>query len=402
VVQLECAECKQSFSVPPSAAKGGRKYCSDSCHRKAKAGKVTMSCRWCSVRFVAYQVQAQRGRAFCSQECYLLFRRSQLPSPLRSTVTITCMNCNAAFEAEPSAHRKYCSVACYKAARSSEKITMQCEYCNEPYQVYQSVIDRHRTKGSQVRFCSKGCYSAARAERRVERSCSQCGATFMVDMAQLDYEARTGKRRAVYCSRKCQGRSHSSRRRDRITVFCATCGAALERTQYKIKTQNLHFCSYTCMAHEVPNWSVSPGFKGGMRTDLGHFVRSSWEANIARFFRFMHKPYAYESKTFRLSSSSYRPDFFVDGYWVEVKGQMRADAAAKIEEFRRLYPDEVLVVIDATRYRQIAKEFADRIPGWEYQDIPAWQRGGDRRRKDVRGRLNLPKRVISAQSTASK
>ncbi|MDP9358850.1 MAG: hypothetical protein M3R02_26945 [Chloroflexota bacterium] len=78
---------------------------------------------------------------------------------------------------------------------------------------------------------------------------------------------------------------------------------------------------------------------------------------------------------------------------------MKPDAAAKIEAFRRLYPGEVLVVLDVVLYRQIEREFADRIPEWERSYVPARLRGGDRRRKDVRDRLDRDRQLGSPSPT---
>lgn len=119
------------------------------------------------------------------------------------------------------------------------------------------------------------------------------------------------------------------------------------------------------MGSVVHTWAITTGYRYGYRPDIGHFVRSSWEANVARFLVFMHYDYQYEPDRFHLPSGTYIPDFRVNDTYIEVKGWMRDDAERKIEEFRTAYPDKTLVLIDPTMYRQIEREFRGRIPAWE-------------------------------------
>ena len=62
--------------------------------------------------------------------------------------------------------------------------------------------------------------------------------------------------------------------------------------------------------------------RGGYRDDLCHYVRSRWEANVARLLKFLGLTYEYEPKRFNLSDSSYLPDFYVKDldHYIEVKG----------------------------------------------------------------------------------
>ena len=40
--------------------------------------------------------------------------------------------------------------------------------------------------------------------------------------------------------------------------------------------------------------------KGGVRKDIGHYVRSTWEANVCRIFKYMNRDYKFESKRFKI------------------------------------------------------------------------------------------------------
>ena len=120
--------------------------------------------------------------------------------------------------------------------------------------------------------------------------------------------------------------------------------------------------------------------KQGKRPDLGIYVRSSWEANIARYLNLLKrqkkiKRWYYESKRFyfnniKRGTRSYLPDFCViypDGRqeWQEVKGFWTQKAKTAVKRFRKYYPEETLVIIDKDKYKEIEKEFSSQIPKWE-------------------------------------
>ena len=120
--------------------------------------------------------------------------------------------------------------------------------------------------------------------------------------------------------------------------------------------------------------------KQGKRPDLGIYVRSSWEANIARYLNLLKqqkkiKRWYYESKRFyfnniKRGTRSYLPDFCViypDGRqeWIEVKGFWTQKAKTAVKRFRKYYSEETLVIIDKDRYGEIEKEFSGKIPKWE-------------------------------------
>ena len=118
----------------------------------------------------------------------------------------------------------------------------------------------------------------------------------------------------------------------------------------------------------------------GKRPDLGIYVRSSWEANIARYLNLLKrekkiKRWYYESKRFyfnniKRGTRSYLPDFCVvypDGNiaWWEIKGFWTQKAKTAVKRFRKYYPEETLIIIDKDRYREIEAEFSLQIPKWE-------------------------------------
>lgn len=78
--------------------------------------------------------------------------------------------------------------------------------------------------------------------------------------------------------------------------------------------------------------------------ELGHFVRSEWEAIFAQWLHAHKLAYIYEPPILALAVS-YRPDFYVLKWhkFVEVKGRWYKDAKAKFDRFVELFPDTILL-----------------------------------------------------------
>jgi hypothetical protein len=109
--------------------------------------------------------------------------------------------------------------------------------------------------------------------------------------------------------------------------------------------------------------------RGGFRTDLGHHVRSSWEANFARLLRFLGRNYLYEAVWFELSNGLlFLPDFYVLDLeeFVEIKGVWYPDDFDRVECFRIDHPELSLRVIDETEYKRLYSKFKSIVPNWEY------------------------------------
>ena len=120
--------------------------------------------------------------------------------------------------------------------------------------------------------------------------------------------------------------------------------------------------------------------KRGVREDLGFFVRSRWEANYARYLKWLEQrgdiaAWEYEPITFRFEGVSrgpytYMPDFKViekngSVAYHEVKGWMDSGSRSRLKRFAKFYPSHTLLVIDAKAYRQIEQKLSSVIPHWE-------------------------------------
>ena len=107
-------------------------------------------------------------------------------------------------------------------------------------------------------------------------------------------------------------------------------------------------------------------FKAGFREDLGHYVRSSWEANYARILKYLKIEYFYEFKRFDLGKTTYTPDFYLpnsDEYH-EIKGSLYNNKE-KINLFKEKYPKIKFILIDTKKYKKLKAQYQPLISGWE-------------------------------------
>ena len=120
--------------------------------------------------------------------------------------------------------------------------------------------------------------------------------------------------------------------------------------------------------------------KAGARADLGFYVRSRWEANVARILKlrvargeitaFAYEPKRFDFESIKRGVRSYLPDFQItlptgEIEWIEVKGWMNQRSKTSLKRFKQFYPTEVLHIIDAPVYKELSMEYKDLIPEWE-------------------------------------
>ena len=110
------------------------------------------------------------------------------------------------------------------------------------------------------------------------------------------------------------------------------------------------------------------------------FLRSSWEANYARFLKFLKENgeiqnWEFEPQTFSFQENvkginSYTPDFKIynnDGshHWIEIKGIMDEESQIKLDLFNKFYPKEKIEVIMEDWFRKNSPIYRKIIPFWE-------------------------------------
>ncbi|MBI2020152.1 hypothetical protein HYS94_01910 [Candidatus Daviesbacteria bacterium] len=151
-------------------------------------------------------------------------------------------------------------------------------------------------------------------------------------------------------------------------------------TQEEYYRKHKTFCSKLCES----NWRAirysgegNPRFgtkcsakgtsRGGFREDLGHYVRSSWEANFARLLKYSNISYYYEAKRFDLKDGrTYCPDFLIPSLncYLELKGY---DGDNRFEKAKQIYSQLNFIKIDGNVYKDLETMFSNVIPLWEYR-----------------------------------
>lgn len=122
--------------------------------------------------------------------------------------------------------------------------------------------------------------------------------------------------------------------------------------------------------------------KGGIRKDIGHYVRSRWEANICRIYNLHKRPYEYEKYRFTVdvdgSQMTYSPDLYLPDkdLYIEIKGHARSarewicecDACLKCKKkmmsFKKIFKHRI-ILIGRLEYHRLKKIFSGAINEWE-------------------------------------
>ena len=120
--------------------------------------------------------------------------------------------------------------------------------------------------------------------------------------------------------------------------------------------------------------------RGGKRDDLdGLYVRSSWEANYARYLNWLQargeiRGWEYEPDVFLFEgytrgARAYTPDFKVtekngEVIYHEVKGWMDGPSKTRLKRMAKHYPHIKVIVIGEAEYKAI-KKWRGMIPDWE-------------------------------------
>lgn len=121
--------------------------------------------------------------------------------------------------------------------------------------------------------------------------------------------------------------------------------------------------------------------KGGIRQDIGHYVRSTWEANICRVYNFVSRAYEYEKYRFKVVLDGIKYTYCPDIYdpktkvYYEIKGHARS-AKLWVCECVHCVKNKKLItelkknglnlrIIGKYEYNRFKRKFSKRIPEWE-------------------------------------
>lgn len=122
--------------------------------------------------------------------------------------------------------------------------------------------------------------------------------------------------------------------------------------------------------------------KGGIRSDIGHYVRSTWEANFCRICLHLNRQYLYEPCRFEIevlgNKYTYCPDFYLPeiNTYYELKGHAKSKSNWPCQcktclKNKIILPEVIksheikLKIVGSKEYKKLKKRFKSIITGWE-------------------------------------
>jgi len=113
--------------------------------------------------------------------------------------------------------------------------------------------------------------------------------------------------------------------------------------------------------------------KQGIRKDLKHYVRSTWEANICRLLKYFKINYEFEPRTFyfKKEDKSYTPDIYIkkQGYFIEIIAFDFDKHEEKLSLLKKYYPEYKVFRIYPKLYRWLQRRYYKTILHWEYSRV---------------------------------
>lgn len=158
--------------------------------------------------------------------------------------------------------------------------------------------------------------------------------------------------------------------------FCSNqCHAAHKKAHPELYVEE--YAAISRSNKGVPKKGGYSRCKGGFREDLGHYVRSGWEADICRLFKYFEKPYEYESVSIKLDNNGEALTWIIDfidtenylsaGGLIEVKGWWDDKSKLKLNLLKEQKPElfEKILFISYNEMREFIQKYASVIPNWE-------------------------------------
>jgi hypothetical protein len=276
----------------------------------------------------------------------------------------TCKYCGKKFFPLHSSKGIFCSSACagkYHTGSNSPtwkggKIKRICKVCGKSFYVYPAEVNR--ANPNSATYCSKSCRMKGLQPPHVK---GKAHPNFGKHLSEETKEKLSISKKGRYAGEKnpFYGKTHSLKTRIKMSIarceFFDNGGEIWSKGKKAPQLSGKNNPMYgrkCCFPYYYKN--------GGKRDDLNQYFRSSWEANIARFFNHMSWGWIYEPKRFYFDDCSYLPDFYlphIDTY-VEVKGYMRKKDLERINKFKQFFPELRFWLIDARIYRKIYNKFS--------------------------------------------
>lgn len=266
-----------------------------------------------------------------------------------------CLNCNKETKRTTT---QYCSFKCRSVYYKDNKIHHGGQKHNVPRLPKKQNIKYgqciwcctilHRSK---IKFCSISCATTFRNLDGIQKEikpklCLICSTSFIPHLSE-----------SKYCSVKCVhtsklGQKFSKEHREKLSI------AAAARIAQSVYTKGV----------------------GGIRLDIGHYVRSSWEANICRLLVYLNIPYQFEKYKFTLMDIDgkeiiYTPDYKIHNRFIEVKGWWTQKSLLLKKLMMEQYPEIRITYIDERFYNRVKRKYAAKIINWEFKTHNQRKRG---------------------------
>lgn len=230
------------------------------------------------------------------------------------------------------------------------KLKSKCLYCG------------NECKRTTTKFCSRACMGKYRTEHNTRQggpkrklkdiNCLWCKKLF-----------RPIRKTSKFCSRSCMGKYKFHIQKDIDFML-----KAHESTRNMTPERRVKLAIAMSIRNKEQGYTKGIG---GIRKDLGHYVRSRWEANICRLLNHIRIKYLFEPDRYALSEGDYRyvytPDIKIaNNIYIEVKGWETPKAKIKRKLMKKQYPNIEIIYIKEKEYKEISNRYKDLIPNWEY------------------------------------
>jgi len=330
LVKVNCHYCGKEFeALRYKVAKGLGKYCSFKCTGLAKIKRATFTCKYCGKMVQVRPCEVRKGRTYCSSEC---------------------MNKGLA--------------------------EIRCQYMTE-YHAGLSAKEK-KQRGKKISLWHKKCPKESKdwaeriskAKRERIKNDSEYAGRLKQQALSLPKTTKESARKA----RKTINRRYTKEQRKRWSsqggkVNAEKHGGPWNKGLTKETSKKVAAQAKKIVGHK-PAKGSGVG-KSGYRLDIGHFVRSTWEADVCRLLKYFGIKYLYEPRKFYLRQAgetvdSYLPDLYLPDFelYVEITGWRHPKKTAKLKLFHEQYPDESFFEINKKVFLGLKKMFPDAIQ-WE-------------------------------------
>jgi len=240
--------------------------------------------------------------------------------------------------------------------RFTEYVTLKCANCGVTFEKPKSYLKFHNN--NKFFYCSRDCYK--QKTKKINFTCAKCGKIFERTEGYLKFHKDN---KYFYCNKDC---SYTSRKNEKNANYGLK-HLKMHTKEFKEKMSQRMVNKNNPMFNKERNYYYS---RLGYREDLGLTLRSTWEANLIRIFKYKGVKFEYEPEHFDLDNlGSWTPDFKIQlgtkEYFIEVKGYANKKFRQKLGKFKRLY-NKHLLIIDESRYRKLENKFANSIKEWEF------------------------------------